>query len=129
MKVKGKAVTRMTCLDPDDPDCGCGAPAVDEFPCGCLLYAAQKKGLPLDAFLDPTDKVEHWKDQYKDLPAFKVPGNELIKMLPPDGLSPLPPVTYPLKAGRPSNARVKGATEQIRKYKRKATAEPEVEGV
>ena len=34
------------------------------------------------------------KLQYEDLPSYNIPGNEAIQMLPPDGLAPLPPVTY-----------------------------------
>ena len=123
LKVDGKSVTRMTILDGDTPGCGCGAPDVDEFPCACLLYAADKKGLGEGALLDDSGTVKCWKGQYEGLPAsaFKIPGNELIKTLTSDGLSPLPPVTYPLKPGRPTKARVKGAAEQIRKYKRRVS--------
>ena len=108
----------MTILDAGSPDCGCGAPEVDELPCACLLYAAEKKGVPVETFLDSSGTVERWKSQYLGLSPFKIPGNELIKPLPSDGLSPLPPATYLLKPGRPNKARVKGAAEQMSKYKR-----------
>ena len=59
------------------------------------------------------------KLQYEDLPSYNIPGNEAIQMLPPDGLAPLPPVTYyPRKLGRPTIARMKSALEKGRKIKK-----------
>jgi hypothetical protein len=121
--IAGKKVVRMASLDPTEPTCDCGAPEVDEMPCGCILFAAEKKGIDIAGFLDSHDTVETWKSQYAGLPAFKIPGNEVIELLVADELKPLPPVTYPQKPGRPSTARIKGATEQVRKYKKAKAAD------
>jgi hypothetical protein len=114
----GKKVSRMATLDEVDPECGCGRCKIDEMPCGCLLYAAGKAGMSTDAMLDEHDIISTWKSQYKELTDFKIPGNEDILLLAPDALTPLPPVTYPQKPGRPTKARVKSALEQSRKYKK-----------
>jgi len=117
----GKKVTRHAVLDPTEPVCDCGGPAVDEMPCGCLVFAAEKKGINIGPFLDDHGTVETWKQQYQGLPSFKIPGNEVVKLLGEDGLKPLPPVIYPQKPGRPSNARIKTALETARKYKKAKT--------
>jgi hypothetical protein len=117
-KTSGKNVTRMVDLQDTEASCGCGYLEVHEIPCGCVALAAEKKGVDIGAFLDDHDTVKTWKQQYVGLPAFKIPGSEDILLLPDDGLAPLPPVTYPQKAGRPSMARIKSAGEQYRKYKK-----------
>lgn len=101
----------------EDPSCEYGAPEVQQFPCACLVYAAQKKGIDPAVFLDDHDTMVTWKLQYEDLPAYNIPGNEAIQLLPPDELAPLPPVTYSQKPGRPTIARIKGALEKSRKFK------------
>ena len=62
-----------------------------------------------------------WKLQYEDLPTYNIPGNEAIRLLPPDDLAPLPPVTYPQKSGLPTIARIKGALEKNRKFKKSSS--------
>lgn len=117
----GKLVTRMVPLAEDEPSCECGAPEVQQFPCACLIYAAQKKGIDPAVFLDDHDTMVTWKLQYEDLPTYNIPGNEAIRLLPPDDLAPLPPVTYPQKPGRPTIARIKGALEKSRKFKKSSS--------
>jgi hypothetical protein len=119
----GKGVTRHAVLDAPEPSCECGGPEVDEIPCGCLVSAAEKKGVDIGPFLGDHDTAETWKAQYHGLPAFKIPGNEVVKLLGESELKQLPPVTYPQKPGRPSTARIKSALEQYRKYK-KARVDP-----
>ena len=118
---KGKLVTRMVSLAEDEPTCECGAPEVQQFPCACLIYAAQKKGIDPAVFLDDHDTMVTWKLQYEDLPTYNISGNEAIRLLPPDDLAPLPPVTYPQKPGRPTIARIKGGLEKNRKFKKSSS--------
>ena len=59
-------------------------------------------------------KGSTFKQQYTDLPSFKVPGNEELADLDPES-SLQPPAAFASKAGRPSNKRVKGAIEQAAK--------------
>ena len=120
MVVAGKAASRMAVLHETDPECGCGAPQVDYSPCGCLLYAADKMGMAVDGFLDEHDTVDTWKEQYMDLPDYKIPGNEVVHLLPSDGHAPLPPVTYPQKPGRPTKARIRSAAEANKSLKKKS---------
>ena len=116
---KGKLVTRMVSLAGDEPSCECGATEVQQFPCACLIYAAQKKGIDPAVFLDDHDTMVTWKLQYEDLPTDNIPGNEAIRLLPPVDLAPLLPVTYPQKPVRPAIARIKGAFEKTASSKRR----------
>ena len=118
--VNKKAASRMAVLHETDPECGCGAPQVDFSPCGCLFYAAEKRGMPVDGFLDEHDTANTWKEKYIGLPEYKIPGNEVVHLLPSDGLAPLPPVTYPLKPGRPTKARIRSAAEANKGLKKKS---------
>ena len=71
-------------------------------------------------FLDEHDTVDTWKEQYMGLPEYKIPGNEVVHLLPSDGLAPLPPVTYPLKPGRPTKARIRSAAEANKGLRKKS---------
>jgi hypothetical protein len=66
--VNKKAASRMAVLHETDPECYCGAPQVDFSPCGCLIYAVEKRGMPVHGFLDEHDTVNTWKEQYMGLP-------------------------------------------------------------
>ena len=79
--------------------CECKSERLDEFPCGCLLLAAEKAGAPWAGLLSEHDSVETWKDQYKDLPDYIVPGTEQLKEMEPDTFL-LPPEAYPIPRGR-----------------------------
>ena len=116
--VNKKAASRMAVLHETDPECGCEAPQVDFPPCGCLLYAAGKTGMPLGGFLDEHGTVDTWKEQYMGLLEYEIPGKEVANLLPSDGLAPLPPVTYPLKPGRPAKARTRSAAEANKSLKK-----------
>jgi hypothetical protein len=109
--VNKKGASRMAVPPETDPECGCEAPQVDFPPCGCLLYAAGKRGMPVGGFLDEHGTVDTWKEQYMGLPEYKIPGKKVAHLLPSDGLAPLPHVTYPLKPGRPTKARNRSAAE------------------
>ena len=115
----GKLVTRMVSLAGNEPSCECGATEVQQFPCACLIYAAQKKGIDPAVFLDDHDTMVTCKLQYEDLPTDSIPGNEAIRLLPPVDLAPLLPVTYPQKPVRPAIARIKGAFEKTASSKRR----------
>jgi hypothetical protein len=39
----GKNVTRMVTLEDNVATCGCGYLQVHEMPCGCVIYAAEKR--------------------------------------------------------------------------------------
>ena len=76
--------------------------------------------MPVDGLLDEHDTANTWKEKYMGLPEYKIPGNEVVHLLPSDGLAPLPPVTYPLKPGRPTKARIRSAAEANKGLKKKS---------
>ena len=59
-----------------------------------IVTSTQCKGIDPAVFLDDHDTMATWKLQYEDLPTYNIPGNEAIRLLTPDDLAPLPPVTY-----------------------------------
>ena len=75
-----------------------------------------------DGFVIEADTVSWWMHQYESLPKYEVPGTEAIMLLPPCELAPLPPVSFPLKAGRPAVARMKKAIESTNIYKKRKLA-------
>ena len=93
-------------------------PGGSAIPVCVLIYAAQKKGIDPAVFLDDHDTMVTWKLQYEDLPTYNISGNEAIRLLPPDDLAPLPPVTYPQKPGRPAIARIKSGLEKKHKFRK-----------
>ena len=109
MRVAGKKFVRV--VDLEQKTCECGVFEVDEVPCGCMLYVAQKTGVSFSDLLHKDQKGSTFKWQYTDLPPFKVPGNEEIAELE-DGDCLLPPAAFPVKAGRPSKKRIKGCIEK-----------------
>ena len=122
INVNGKKATRCATLHATEPECDCGATDIDESPCACLLFAAKKAGMSTDGFVIEADTVFWWMHQYEPLPKYEVPGTEAIMLLPPCELTPLPPVSFPLKAGRPTVARMKKAIESTNRYKKRKLA-------
>ena len=124
VKTTGSVVvaTRTVTLHEQEPECECGAPEIEESPCACMLYVAEKAGMPTCGMVNYEDTVEFWKEQYEDLDPLKVPGNEAIIALPPDTLAILPPVAFPAKAGRQTKGRVKSAMKIARIRSKKMNA-------
>jgi len=104
--------------------CECGAPALDDFPCGCMLLAAEKAGIPWEQLLDESDTMEEYRKQYADLPEYAVPGTEQLMYMNPDPFL-MPPVELPVNRGRPSTKRKLGVVE---KWKKTSTAAKKARG-
>ena len=121
-----KKVTRKVHLEPPigyegDPDwadgdlsCDCSGPEVTESACGCMLYAAEKKGLPFSSLLASHHEVTTWKSQYQGLTPFALPGTDTLRSVVGDGSILQAPVALPQKAGRPPKSRRKGAVEYLK---------------
>ena len=117
IKVKnsgGKTAARVVRLQGLDSTCECEC----AFPCGCILYIAEKTGVLWATLVPERMRASTFKAQYAGNPPYKVPGNETIALLE-DGNCLLPPVCFAPKAGRPSHKRTKGAIEKVMQ---KATA-------
>ena len=115
-----KKVTRKVHLVPPthssngDLSCDCSGPEVTESACGCMLYAAEKKGLPFSSLLASHHEVATWKDQYKGLTPFELPGTDTLRSVEGDGSILQAPVALPQKPGRPLKSRRKSAVEYIK---------------
>lgn len=94
--------------------CECLSAKLDEFPCGCMLFAAEKAGKSWSDLLYLHDSVETWKQQYESSVEFNLPGTEQLVSMEPDQFV-LPPAAYPIPRGRPSIKRKKGLVEQFKK--------------
>jgi hypothetical protein len=105
-----KKITRKVDFSGDKATCECKESAVSEFPCGCMLVAAEKVGLPWASLLNEHDSVKTWKEQYEDLPTFIVPGTEQLESITPDPFL-VAAAGYPIPRGRPSKKRKKGVVE------------------
>jgi len=95
------------------PKCECLSAEVDEFPCGCMLLAAEKAGKPWAELLWPHGTVATWKEQYANSVDFDVPGSEQLASMEPDTYL-LPPAAFPIPRGRPSTKRKKGLVEEFK---------------
>ena len=111
--------TRMVRFVDGGVDCECGNSFLDDSPCGCALFAADKAGIVWSSLLHPHDSASTWKDQYDNLTNFVVPGSAQLREMTPDS-ELLAPAVFPIKPGRPSNKRKKGITEGWKSSKRKA---------
>lgn len=121
-----KKVTRKDHLEPPigfggDPDwsdgdlsCDCSGPEVTESACGCMLYAAEKKGLSFSSILASHHEVTTWKAQYEGLTPFALPGTDALRSVVGDGSIIQEPVALPQKAGRPQKSRRRGAVEYLK---------------
>ena len=70
-----------------------------------MIYAAGKKGRPVESLLDLHDTTARWKAQYQDTSEFLVPGTAAIcDLKEDDSVKLLPPVVKPKKKERPRSA-------------------------
>lgn len=108
--------TRCVTFRIDSATCECGVDFLDDSPCGCMLFAADKAGIPWSSLLNQHDSLTTWKHQYDGLVEFVVPGTAQLRQMQPD-LEVLPPSAFPISSGRPNNKRKKSITETWKKSK------------
>lgn len=91
--------------------------------CGCLLFAAEKAGIPPEKVLNELDTTEHWQRQYEQLSSFEVPSSALLCEVELDEAVKLHvPLAMPAQKGRPSSKRKDSAYNQGSAAARKKSA-------
>ena len=86
-------------------------------PCADMLLAANEAGVTWAQLLHCDDSVTKWKAQYNGLVEFADPGTDQLSGRPNANLRL--PLEKPIGPGRPSKGRIKAASEQFKKKKRK----------
>jgi hypothetical protein len=92
----------LTLAPLEEVTCGCGYYEVNKFPCTCLIFSAEKAGIPVESLLQKEDTGEWWKEQYRGVPEFEVPGTaQIFEVTESDSVLLAPTAVPAKKVGRP----------------------------
>ena len=115
IKGSGPVRERVVNVSSSSPSCDCGAFSLESFPCGCMVYVAEKGGNSIDSSLHASDTNAFYKSIYIDLPEYVLPGTEGFEESAVELSEDMPQAP-----GRPSNKRRKGAMDTVMKAAHKA---------